>query len=77
MKALNPVREDQLFKCKKTQGYVFPIQPLEIFFEKPKYSSRVDRKKLLLSAQEEENGLQFASEHVSFAPEYWDDVIIS
>ena len=32
MIARNPVREDQLFKWKKTQGYVFPMKPSEMFW---------------------------------------------
>ena len=33
MIARSPVREDQLFKWKKTQGYVFPMEPSEIFLK--------------------------------------------
>ena len=45
--------------------------------EKHKYSTRVARKKPLLSAQYVEKRLRFATEHVSLPPEYWDDVIFS
>ena len=43
--------------------------------EKHKSSSRVARKKPLLSAQNVEK--IFATEHVSLPPEYWDDFIFS
>ena len=45
--------------------------------EKHKYSSKVTRKKPLLSAQNVEKSLRFSTEHVSLPPEYWDDVIFS
>lgn len=44
---------------------------------KHKYSSRVARKKPLLSAQNIEKRLRFATEQVSLPPAYWDDVIFS
>ena len=43
--------------------------------EKHKYSSRVVRKKPLLSAENVEKRLRFATEHISLPSEYWDDVI--
>ena len=43
--------------------------------EKHKYISRVARKKPVLSAQNVEKRLRFATKHVSLSPEYWDDVI--
>ena len=45
--------------------------------EKHKYSSRVARKKPLLSTQNVEKRLRFATEQVSLPSEYWDDVILS
>ena len=45
--------------------------------EKHKYYSRMARKKPLLLAQNVENRLHFANEHVSLPPKYWDDIIFS
>ena len=45
--------------------------------QKHKYSSRLARKKPLLSAQNVEKRLGFANEFISFPPKYWDDVIFS
>lgn len=45
--------------------------------QKHKYSSRVARKKPLLSAQNVEKRLRFATEYISLPLEYWDDVIFS
>ena len=43
--------------------------------EKHKYSQRVARKIPLMLEQNVEKRLRFATEYVSFPPEYWDDVI--
>ena len=53
------------------------MKPSEMFLKKHKYSSRVGRKKPLLSAQNVETRLRLATEHISPPPEYWDDVIFS
>ena len=45
--------------------------------ENNKYSSRVARDKTLLSAENVETRLRFATKHISLPPEYWDDVIFS
>ena len=41
-----------------------------------KHSSRVDREEPLLSAQNVEKRLRFATKHVSLDPEYWDETKI-
>ena len=64
-------------QVKKDLGLRVFHEIIRNFPEKNKYSSREARKKNLLSAQNAENTLQFATEHVSLPPEDWDDVILS
>ena len=45
--------------------------------KKHKYSSRVARKKPLLSAQNVKKILRFAIDYISLPPEYWDNGIFS
>ena len=52
------------------------MKPTEIFFKNTKYS-RVTRTKPLLSAQNVEKRLIFATEYMSLSPEYCDEVIFS
>ena len=49
------------------------MKPSEMFL-KNKHSTRVARKKPLLSV---EKRIRFASEHLSLPPEYWNDAFIS
>ena len=64
-------------QVEKDLGLRVSHETIRNVLEKHKYSSRVARKKPLLSAQNVEKRLRFATEHVSLPPEYWDDVIFS
>ena len=64
-------------QVKKDLGLRVCHETIRNVLEKHKYSSRVARKKPLLSAQNVENRFRFATEHVSLSPEYWADVISS
>ena len=64
---------------KESTGLRVSHETIRNVLENHKYSSRVARKKSLLSAQNAEKSLRFATEHVSLPPEYWvdDDAVLS
>ena len=66
-----------MIQVEKVLGLCVSYSTIRNILEKHKYSSRVGKKKPLLSAQRIENRLRFAIEHVSLPPKYWDDVIFS
>ena len=61
----------------KNLGLRVSNETIRNILEKHKYSSKVARKKPLITAQNVEKRLRFATEHVSLPPEYCDDVIFS
>ena len=65
------------FQVEKDLGLRVSHETIRNVLEKHKYSSRVARKIPLLSAQNVEKRLRFATEHISLLPGYWDDVIFS
>ena len=64
-------------QVEKDLGLSVSHETIRNVLEKHKYSSKVARKKSLLSAQNVEKRLRFATENVSLPPEYWGDVIFS
>lgn len=61
------------FQAEKDFGLRVSHATIKNVLQKDKYSSRVARKKPLLSAPNIEKRFRFATEHVSLPPEYWDD----
>ena len=64
-------------QVEKDLGLHVSHETIRSVLQKLKYSSRVARKKPLLSAQNVKKRLRFATEYVLLPPEYWHDVIFS
>ena len=64
-------------EVEKGLGFRVSHETIRNVLEKHKYYSRVTREKPLLSAQNVEKRLRFATEQMSLPPEYWNNVIFS
>ena len=63
----------------KEKYFAFRVshETIRYVLQEHKYSSRTARKKSLLSVQNVEKRLRFATEYILFPPEDWNDVIFS